>query len=159
MGIRRLLFIAFLLLLTYQVEGQKVSLTTRPTNTFTFSSPTAAGERPSDFTNTSQSISYSSVTNVTSKITVELQSGTIPAGIGVYITAAAKYGYFWDLLMGIGVSEGQVKIDTTSPTILSNITTTRTQTRTLTLLIKITDFSQLTPGTSPITLLYTILAQ
>jgi hypothetical protein len=159
MSFKGYLLALFLFLLLNNLWGQSIVLVPVAPNpsTFTFSSPSSAGSYPGNFSNATQSVKYTGSSQYTSTVSVSLSSGTIPDGIGIYITAAT--GSFWDWLFGRGIGTGEQQVSEYPVVLIESISTTSSITRKLTLSIRIDDFGLLHPGTNPITLTYTIAAQ
>lgn len=116
----------------------------------------AAGIHINEVVNSSQTIKYSYSSNYYyGKITASIASGTVPGGMSVTLDAADASWWFLD-----GISSGETILSTTPKSIIYNINNTyRTVNRRVYLIVRITDFAQVHPGTYPITILYTISAQ
>lgn len=134
------------------------SLTLLPTvrnpNTFNPTLITSAGAGPTAITNTAQQIKYNYPSNLpgTGSVDVSVDTGTIPPGVTITITAEqGDLGKIWE-----GVSTGTQTLSSTPVNLIYGIFTQKQIFRILTLTIAVTDMAQLHPVTTPLTLRYTI---
>ncbi|MDP4276367.1 MAG: hypothetical protein Q8914_01920 [Bacteroidota bacterium] len=153
---KRYLMTAFLLALANCVFAQSIALSPATISPSVFSiTATTAGANPSNpLTNyTSQSVKYTWPflgNNLFGYIYVS--SSSIPSGLSMTVQAGGSSG-FWG---ANGTSSGEITVSSSSQMLISGIWSANNISRPLTQNIKISDFSQLHPGTYVVTVNYSL---
>lgn len=144
------------LLYSMNMSGQAVSLvpTSMSPITFTFGAPASAGDKPADFTNTSQYLHYRGSNQSVTFVQVNFTNCTIPPGIKFYLVVAAP------TTLGKGTPDPEFEVGYSPHNLMTNIEIQAPNIEVLlTLRIVIDKFMDLRAQSYPLTLTYTILSQ